>query len=426
MRIAQVAPLAESVPPKLYGGTERVVSYLTDELVALGNDVTLFASGDSVTDAILDPACPRALRLNPDSRDQIAPLILMIERLARRAAEFDIIHFHFDCLHLPLFSRLGAPFLTTLHGRLDGHETATVHRQFSRAPVVSISDAQRAPLPDRQWLATVHHGLPANLLRPRPTPKGDYLAFLGRMSPEKQPEGAIRLARMAGWPIRLAAKVDEADRGYFNAVIRPLLKLPGVEFIGEIGEHEKAEFLGDAAALLFPINWPEPFGMVMIEAMACGTPVIAFGCGSVPEVIEDGVSGFVVDGPAAALAAIDRLPLLRRERVRRAFEERFTSRLMAENYLRLYSQLAQRAGADGERPRVTEEPGSSAHNVVALHPTTRRGVAIHPRPHELGLFLVSQGAEMAAATGVVDKTGSAEMHGRTSLPILGAGFTDWP
>ena len=362
MRIAQVAPLAESVPPKLYGGTERVVSYLTDELVALGHDVTLFASGDSVTDAILDPACPRALRLDPDSRDQIAPHTLMLERVARRAGEFDVIHFHTDCLHLPLFSRLGVPFLTTRHGRLDGHGTARIFRQFGRAPVVSISDAQRAPLPDVDWLGTVHHGLPVDLLRPCPAPTGNYLAFLGRMSPEKQPEVAIRLARMAGWPIRLAAKVDEADRGYFNVVIRPLLGLPGVEFVGEIGEAQKAEFLGNAAALLFPIDWPEPFGMVMIEAMACGTPVIAFGCGSVPEVIEDGVSGFVVDGPTAALAAIERLPLLQRERVRQAFEERFTSRRMAEDYLRLYSRFAQRTEADEGRPRVTEEPGSSAHD----------------------------------------------------------------
>jgi glycosyltransferase involved in cell wall biosynthesis len=340
MRIAQVAPLAESVPPKLYGGTERIVSYLADELVALGHDVTLFASGDSVTDAALDPVCPRALRLDPACRDPRAPQALLLERVARRAAEFDVIHFHADWMHLPLFSRLGVPFLTTAHGRLDLAETAAVLRRFDWTPLVSISDAQREPVPGANWLGTVHHGLPDGLLRPCSAPSGGYLAFLGRISPEKQPHVAIRLARAAGWPIRLAAKVDAASQGYFDAVVRPLLGQPGVEFIGEISEGQKAEFLGNAAALLFPIDWPEPFGMVMIEAMACGTPVVAFGHGSVPEVIEDGASGFIVDDEAAAMAAIESLPLLCRARVRQAFEARFTSRRMAEDYLRLYRVAA--------------------------------------------------------------------------------------
>ena len=400
MRIAQVAPLAESVPPRLYGGTERVVSYLTDALAASGHDVTLFASGDSVTDAALDPACPRALRLDPDCRDWVAPHVLMLERLAQRAAEFDVIHFHLDWLHLPLFSRLGVPFLTTLHGRLDMPETVRASRKFGLAPMVSISDAQRAPLPDLNWLGTVHHGLPHDLLRPRHPSQGCYLAFLGRMAPEKRPDLAIRLALAAGRRIRLAAKVDAADRAYFDRVIRPLLGHPGVDFVGEIGEAQKAEFLGGAAALLFPIDWPEPFGMVMIEAMACGTPVIAFRRGSVPEVVEDGVSGFVVDDEAAAVAAIEKLHLLCRARVRRAFEARFTCGRMAEDYLDLYGRLI---GADAPEKPSLREPAVGDRIVVALHPAVlrrpRRDATVRLYPYDPGLLWMGQGTGSAAAAG---------------------------
>lgn len=354
MRIAQVAPLAESVPPKLYGGTERVVSYLTEELVALGHDVTLFASGDSVTAARLESVWPRALRLDPAIRDPDAPRMLLMEAVLRRADEFDVLHFHVDHWPFSLFGRQGTPFLTTLHGRLDLPELQPVFDAFPHVCVASISDAQRRPLPQANWLGTVHHGLPRDLLRPCGPPDG-YLAFLGRMAPEKRPEVAIRLARAAGLPIRLAAKVDEADRDYFDAAVRPLLCEPGVEFVGEIGEREKAEFLGRAAALLFPVDWPEPFGMAMIEAMACGTPVVAYGRGSVPEVIEDGVSGLVVDDEAGVLRAFDRLPGLCRARVRRAFEARFTSRRMAGDYLRLYGALVGRDAPDSEPPLANWE-----------------------------------------------------------------------
>ena len=340
MRIAQVAPLTESVPPRLYGGTERVVSYLTEELVALGHDVTLFASGDSVTSATLEAICPFATRLDPACQEPIARHVYMLERVARRAAEFDAIHFHTDWVHLPLFSRIATPFLTTLHGRLDGPESRSMLREFGWTPLVSISDAQRQPAPAANWLATVHHGLPPGLLPPKRAPAPGYLAFVGRFSPEKQADAAIRIALASGRRIRIAAKTDAADTDYFETTIRPLLGCPGVEFVGEIGEAQKAEFLGNAEALLFPIAWPEPFGMVMIEAVSCGTPVIAFGCGSVPEVIEPGTSGFIVGTEAEAIAAVDKLPTLSRAAVRSAFERRFTSRRMAQSYARLYARLA--------------------------------------------------------------------------------------
>ncbi len=347
MRIAQVAPLAEAVPPLLYGGTERIVSYLTEELVALGHEVTLFASGDSRTAARLKAITPQALRLDPAVRDALAPHVLMLTRLLECTGEFDIIHFHIDHLHLPLMRGAGVPFVTTLHGRLDLPEIEPLFRAFPEAPFVSISDSQRRPLPFANWAGTVHHGLPEGLLRPSLRHEG-YLAFLGRISPEKGPEAAIRIARAAGMPLRIAAKVDQADRAYFEAVVRPMLNEPGIEFIGEIAEAEKAGFLGGAAALLFPIQWPEPFGLVMIEAMACGTPVIAYNRGSVPEVLEDGVTGFLVEDEKGALAALRRLDRLDRAAVRRAFEARFTARRMAEDYLALYRRLI----AAQSRPRL--------------------------------------------------------------------------
>jgi glycosyltransferase involved in cell wall biosynthesis len=339
VKIAQVAPLVESVPPRTYGGTERVVSYLTEELVDLGHDVTLFASGDSQTRAHLQPGCPRALRFDPDCRDPLAWQVTMIEQVTQAAGHFDVIHFHGDWLHFPLFRRLGARFLTTMHGRLDLPELQPLIGEFSELPLVSISDAQRRPLAWANWLGTVPHGIPADLLVPPSAESEGYLAFLGRISPEKRPDIAIRLARASGIPLRIAAKVDKADQDYFAAEIRPLLDAPGIEFIGEIGERDKAEFLGKAAALLFPIDWPEPFGLVMIEAFACGTPVVAFGRGSVPEVVEDGVTGFIVEDEAEALAAVARLDRLDRRRIRHEFERRFTSRRMAENYLNLYRLL---------------------------------------------------------------------------------------
>jgi glycosyltransferase involved in cell wall biosynthesis len=340
MRIAQVAPLAEAVPPRLYGGTERVVSYLTEELVALGHEVTLFASGDSRTRARLEAVVPRALRLDGGVRDAVAPHVLMLRQVLARAGEFDIIHFHLDHLHLPAMLGRGIPFVTTLHGRLDLPELGPVFAAFPQAPFVSISDAQRLPLREvaMTWAGTVHHGIPRDLLRFSPRHRG-YLAFLGRISPEKGPDAAIRIARAAGLPLRIAAKVDQADRAYFETVVRPMLDGPGVEFLGEIAEAEKSEFLGGAMALLMPIDWPEPFGLVMIEAMACGTPVLAYARGSVPEVVEDGVSGLLVRDEAAAVASLGRVVGLDRAAVRRAFEARFTARRMAEDYLAIYRRL---------------------------------------------------------------------------------------
>jgi glycosyltransferase involved in cell wall biosynthesis len=343
MRIAEVAPLAEAVPPKLYGGTERVVSYLTEELVRMGHQVTLFASGDSETSADLVPIVPRALRLEATFRDWVAPHIAMIETIARRAADFDIIHMHIDHLHLPLFTHRKLPFLTTPHGRLDLPELVPMFELYRDAPFVSISDSQRRPVPFLNWAATVYHGLPADLLRFNRAPEG-YLAFLGRISPEKGPDRAIRIAQRVGMRLKIAAKVDAADRAYFESEIEPMLRehADHVEFIGEIREAQKSEFLGNAAALLFPVDWPEPFGLVMIEAMACGTPVIAFNRGSVPEVLENGVTGYVVEDEISAAAAVERSKTLDRQGVRAAFDRRFTARRMAEDYLRLYEAIARR------------------------------------------------------------------------------------
>ena len=339
MRIAQIAPLHEAVPPKLYGGTERVVSFLTEELVAQGHDVTLFASGDSVTSAKLEPVWPRALRLAPTIRDAIAPQMLMMEAVRRRADDFDLLHFHLDYWSFSLFSRQRTPYVTTMHGRLDLPEWQPLFNLFNNAPLVSISDAQRRPLPQARYVGTVLHGLPENLLTPQPGPK-DYLAFLGRIAPEKGPDKAIRIARACGIPLKIAAKVDRVDQAYFDEVIRPMLAGGGVEMIGEINDAQKPEFLSGAKALLMPIDWPEPFGLVMIESMACGTPVIAFNRGSVPEIVEDGVSGFIVEDERGAMSAVNRLSTLSRGTVRQRFEDRFTARRMAEDYLAIYRSLA--------------------------------------------------------------------------------------
>src|SRR5271165_246358 len=338
MRIAQVAPLIEAVPPKLYGGTERIVAYLTDELVAMGHEVSLFASGDSTTAATLEAGWPRALRLDPSIRDSVAPLVVMLEKVSLRSRDFDVVHLHCDYLAYPILSRADVPFLATLHGRLDLPELKSLYTTFSNVPVVSISDAQRAPLPQASYLATVHHGLPERLLLPG-SGSGGYLAFLGRISPEKAPDRAIRIAARAGMRLKIAAKIDRVDLDYFKTEVEPLLAQPHVEFIGEIAEHQKSKFLGDAAALLFPIAWPEPFGLVMIEAMACGTPVIAMRGGSVSEVINEGVTGFVVEDEIAAANAAQRIDLLDRSTIRSVFERRFTARRMAEDYTRLYQRL---------------------------------------------------------------------------------------
>jgi len=339
MRIAQVAPLAEAVPPKLYGGTERVIAYLTDALVELGHEVTLFASGDSATKATLTPIWPRALRLDPDAKDHFAPLFMQLETVARRAHEFDVIHCHIDYYGYPLLRRLDTPSVTTLHGRLDLPELRPLYRLYGDIPVVSISDSQRVPLPEANFIATVLHGLPQNLLS-KGEGRGGYLAFLGRISPEKAPDAAIRIAARAGIPLKIAAKVDRVDQEYFKTTIEPLLGHADIEFIGEIREDQKQEFLGNAAALVFPIAWREPFGLVMIEAMACGTPVVAFKNGSVPEVLEDAVTGFIVHSEDQAVEAVHRIGTLDRARIRGEFERRFTAQRMAQNYLKLYAGLA--------------------------------------------------------------------------------------
>jgi glycosyltransferase involved in cell wall biosynthesis len=339
MRIAQIAPLFEAVPPKLYGGTERVVYALTEALVGMGHDVTLFASGDSVTSATLAPMREQALRLDPDVRDWIAYYMRMMELVRRRADEFDVLHFHTDYFPLSLFSRQHTPFVTTIHGRLDLREFKEVYETFPDAPFVSISDHQRRPIPNLNWVRTVHHGMPARLLTPQPVTQS-YFAFLGRISPEKGADKAIRIAAAAGVKLKIAAKVDVADRRYWEDEIKPLVDAsPHVEFIGEINDAQKPAFLSGAHALLFPIDWPEPFGLVMIEAMACGTPVIAFNRGSVPEVIDHGLTGFIVPDESAAVAAIESLDRLDRRLVRQQFERRFTSWRMAQDYLDVYQEL---------------------------------------------------------------------------------------
>lgn len=339
MKIAQIAPLWESVPPKLYGGTERIVSYITEELIRQGHDVTLFASGDSQTMARLWAACPHSFRLDGGLVNRDAPLILMQEQaLGVEAESFDVIHSHLDFLSFPLSRRCTTPVLTTLHGRLDLPELVPIYREYADMPVVSISNAQRMPLPHANWQGTVFHGLP-DLYTFHPNP-GSYLAYLGRICPEKRPDHAIEVAKRVGMPLRMAAKVDPLDREYFETQIAPLLDHPLVEFLGEITDADKNDFLGNAAAVLCPYDWPEPFGIVLIEALACGTPVLAYRRGSIPEIIEDGVTGFICDNLEEMAAAIDRLPLIKRQECRNSFAARFTVKRMVEDYLALYERMA--------------------------------------------------------------------------------------
>ena len=340
MRIAQVAPLWESVPPKLYGGTERVVSYLTEELVRLGHDITLFASGDSVTAAKLDAVCPQALRLNEGIFNRDAPITLLIERAFGSRQHFDLVHSHLDFPAFPVARRCQTSVVTTIHGRLDLPELVPVYLEFLDQPLVSISHAQRQPLPWANWAATVHHGLPRDLYTFHPNSKG-YLAFLGRISPEKCPDQAIRIAKQVGMPLRIAAKVDPADRTYFHTQIEPLLDHPLIEFVGEISDAQKNDFLGGAYAMLAPYDWPEPFGLVLIEALACGTPVLAYRRGSIPEIIDDGVTGFVCETIDELAAAVEKAGALDRRRCRQVFDERFTVERMATDYLALYEKLIQ-------------------------------------------------------------------------------------
>ena len=349
MRIAQISPLVESVPPRGYGGTERIVSYLTEALIEEGHNVTLFASGDSVTIGELVPCAKRALRLDQDVADPLAHMILMLEKVRARASTFDVLHFHTDYYHFPMFRRYANKALTTLHGRQDLPDLSTIYSEFSEMPLVSISNAQRAPVAHANFLSTVHHGLPRNLYQAETGRPGSYLAFLGRISPEKRCDRAIEIARAAGVPLSIAAKVDKVDRAYFHEVIAPLIDQPGVEYIGEIEQDAKNEFLANAAALLFPIDWPEPFGLAMIELMACGTPVLAFKCGSVPEVIEEGVTGYAVSTVDEALAKLDAILALDRSKVRQRFEERFSADRMAQDYVTLYHSLLDRV--DERRPK---------------------------------------------------------------------------
>jgi glycosyltransferase involved in cell wall biosynthesis len=340
MKIAQIAPLAESVPPRLYGGTERVVSNLTEELVRQGHDVTLFASGDSRTSANLVPCTDVALRLNPQVIDHLPFHLMMLDMVLRRADEFDVLHFHIDLLQFPTIRRISNRTVTTLHGRLDLPDLVPFYKAFPEIPLVSISDHQRLPMPQVNWVGRVHHGIPSGMLAFNPRPIRPYLAFLGRISPEKRPDRAIEIAVRAGMPLKIAAKIDNVDRSYWDDTIAPLIaRHPNVEYIGEITDTQKSDFLGNASALLFPIDWPEPFGLVMIEAMACGTPVVAFRSASVPEVLEDGLSGFIVKDIDDAVAAVSRIGSLDRAAIRATFEARFSVERMACDYLAIYRAL---------------------------------------------------------------------------------------
>ncbi len=367
MKIAQIAPLIESVPPQLYGGTERIVSYLTEELVALGHDVTLFASGDSITSANLAPCVPKALRLDASVRDPIPYYMLMLDRVRQMADDFDILHFHIDQFHFPLFRSIAGRTVTTLHGRQDLPDLLPLYVGFDDMPLVSISNAQRCPVPKANFAATVYHGIPAGLHRAIAVARGGYLAFLGRISPEKRPDRAILIARILGIPLKIAAKVDRADEVYFRTKIEPLLKGGGVEFVGEINDQQKSKFLGEAQALLFPVDWPEPFGLSMIEAMACGTPVLAFRCGSVSEVVEDGLTGAIVETMEEAIAALPHVIALNRNKVRQRFEQRFSATRMAMDYVGVYhSLLASSNSIIDQRIIVQRLPGERANDAV-LH-----------------------------------------------------------
>jgi glycosyltransferase involved in cell wall biosynthesis len=349
MKIAQVAPLWESVPPKLYGGTERIVSYVTEELVRMGHDVTLFASGDSQTAARLEGICSHALRLNTGIFNRDAPLTMLLEKSFGTTDGFDVIHSHLDFLGFPLGRRSIVPVVTTLHGRLDLPELEPVFREFAEMPLVSISDAQRRPLPWANWQATIHHGLPHDLYTFHPRAEG-YLAFLGRISPEKRPDHAIEIAKLTGLPLRIAAKVDPADQQYFQSEIEPLLDHPLIEFLGEISDAQKNEFVGNAMALVCPYDWPEPFGLVLIEALACGTPVLAYRRGSIPEIIDNGITGFVCETLAEMADAVGRLPLIDRARCRASFDARFTADRMARDYVALYERIAEEGTAEHAPP----------------------------------------------------------------------------
>jgi glycosyltransferase involved in cell wall biosynthesis len=355
LKIAQIAPLIESVPPRLYGGTERIVSYLTEELVGLGHDVTLFASGDSITSANLVPCVPKALRLDTSVRDTIPYYMLMLDRVRQQVDDFDVLHFHIDQFHFPLFRPIAGRTVTTLHGRQDLPDLLPLYLGFDDMPLVSISNAQRRPVPEANFAGTVHHGIPARLHHGTAEARGGYLAFLGRISPEKRPDRAITMARALGIPLKIAAKVDRADAVYFKTEIEPMLDGGGVEFIGEINDHQKTQFLGDAQALLFPVDWPEPFGLSMIEAMACGTPVLAFRCGSVPEIIEDGITGAIVETMDEAIAALPRVIALDRKKVRQRFEQRFSATLMAKDYVGIYRSLLA-TSAEREQQDFTLSP----------------------------------------------------------------------
>lgn len=362
MKIAQIAPLVESVPPRLYGGTERIVSYLTEELVRRGHDVTLFASADSVTSAELVECARVALRLDDRVRDPLPYYMLMLDRVRRQADRFDVLHFHIDYLHFPLFHDIAPRTLTTLHGRQDMPDGKALYIAFDDMPLVSISDDQRKPIAGASFAATIHHGIPQKLLTPPQQPRGDYLAFLGRISPEKGPDRAIAIAKAAGVPLKLAAKIDKVDVDYFKAVVEPLLDDPLIEFVGEIGDHEKSEFLGNALALLFPIAWPEPFGIVLIEAMACGTPVIATRCGSVPEIVEPGLTGAIVDDVAGAVTAITQVRALDRAAIRTRFERRFTAAKMAEKHIQLYERVIASAERSADRETASSTTAFKVSN----------------------------------------------------------------
>jgi len=355
MRIAQVAPLIESVPPKHYGGTERIVSYLTEELVRAGHDVTLFASGDSITNARLVASCERSLRKNERCKDPVAREVLLVDHVIAHANEFDLIHFHTGYLHFPICRYLPVLHVTTLHGRLDLPDLISVFDRFRNEPLISISNAQRRPMPWANWHSTIYHGLPEDLFTFQPN-QGDYLAFLGRISPEKGADQAIEIAARASMPLKIAAKVDRADKRYFKKEIEPLLTQSHVEWVGEISDQQKNEFLGNAYALLFPIDWPEPFGLVMIEAMACGTPIIAYDRGSVPEVMENGVTGFIVNEIDQAVQAVGRIRELNRAGCRGVFEKRFTASRMASDYVDAFERLT-----DSWTGTMGQAPTSSLH-----------------------------------------------------------------
>jgi glycosyltransferase involved in cell wall biosynthesis len=363
LKIAQIAPLMESVPPRLYGGTERIVSYLTDELVGLGHEVTLFASGDSITAANLVPCVPRALRLDASVRDPIPYYMLMLDRVRQRVDDFDVLHFHIDQFQFPLFRSIAGRTVTTLHGRQDLPDLLPLYLGFGDMPLVSISDAQRRPVPDANFAGTVYHGIPVDLHRGMAKTRASYLAFLGRISPEKRPDRAISIARALGTPLKIAAKVDRVDEVYFKTQIEPLLEGGGVEFIGEINDREKTQFLGNAQALLFPVDWPEPFGLSMIEAMACGTPVLAFRCGSVPEIVEDGITGAIVGTMEEAIAALPRVIALDRKKVRQRFEQRFSATRMAKDYVGIYRSLLA-ISAECEQQDFVLSPSGKDLNVL--------------------------------------------------------------